>query len=626
MMSIIQQAEAAHRRGELDEAKRLYLLQLQANTQDTDALYGLGTLAMQAGCFVDAVPLLARAIALEPGAAEIAYNYAICLAQIGERETAVHMAKQAGHAGGPDEGFSQAVCQLLLALDVPQAVLWQLDRFPHQALDSHLIQAQALGLLGAWDRAVALLRQLLQMQPTHIAVARELALAAARLRDYDLAIASYEHYLRLVTPSADEYVKFADLLLLAREVDRCAATLQKAGEAGADSADFHLLRARLARLRGDYSLAEKTSEATLERQPDNAQAWSLRLEIAPAAALPELIQRLLRQVKVEALQPYEQQLIDYVQADAYARLGDVAPAFRCYASANARQQASLQKQGAAYAKAAAAAAGARQLHQFRQLAQSAAASADRATPLFILGMPRSGTTLVERMLAQLPMVSAGGENEALGFIVTQYERDMQAGKLPIPEKMASAQWQALAQRYFERTRQYQADTAGQNPRHFITDKMPQNFQHVGMILSLFPEARVLQMRRDPRDVCWSIFTRMFHDGHNYACDLDALAHTYCIASRLMDHWAALAPQRVLDVSYEALVADPLAQGQRITNFCGLPWSEGCLDFHKKISASFTFSELQVREAISPARIGRWQPFEAHLAPLIRALQHYGCLD
>lgn len=160
----------------------------------------------------------------------------------------------------------------------------------------------------------------------------------------------------------------------------------------------------------------------------------------------------------------------------------------------------------------------------------------------------------------------------------------------------------------------------------MTDKMPQNFQHVGMILSTFPAARVIQMRRDPRDVCWSIFTRMFHAGHNYACDFESLAHAYAVSRQLMDHWAALAPDRVLDVSYEALVADPLVQGQRITDFCELPWSARCLDFHKTISTSFTFSELQVREAINEQRIGRWQPFERQLAPLVEALQRYGCLD
>jgi len=94
----------------------------------------------------------------------------------------------------------------------------------------------------------------------------------------------------------------------------------------------------------------------------------------------------------------------------------------------------------------------------------------------------------------------------------------------------------------------------------------------------------------------------------------------------MNHWAALAPDRVMNVSYEALVASPKEVGQQITDFCGLPWSDKCLDFYKKVSTSFTFSELQVREAINEQRIGRWQPFEAYLVPLIEELKRVDCLE
>jgi len=147
-----------------------------------------------------------------------------------------------------------------------------------------------------------------------------------------------------------------------------------------------------------------------------------------------------------------------------------------------------------------------------------------------------------------------------------------------------------------------------------------------MILSLFPNAKVIQMRRDPRDVCWSIFTRMFSESHNYACDFESLAHAYANARRLMDHWALLAPDRVMDVNYELLVANPVEIGQQITAFCGLPWSHDCLNFHKTVSSSFTFSELQVRETISDKRIGRWQPFDAYLSPLFDALERVGCIE
>jgi len=160
---------------------------------------------------------------------------------------------------------------------------------------------------------------------------------------------------------------------------------------------------------------------------------------------------------------------------------------------------------------------------------------------------------------------------------------------------------------------------------FLTDKMPNNYHHVGMILSMFPSAKIIQMRRDPRDVCLSIYTRSFPDGHNYACSFDTLAHAYKLCTELMDHWRRIAPDRVIDIHYERLVEDPLSEGKKITTFCGLEWNDKCLAFHEDITSSFTFSEMQVREAIHDQRIGRWKHVQEYLQPLLEALRREGCL-
>ncbi|MDF1766002.1 MAG: sulfotransferase [Gammaproteobacteria bacterium] len=625
MNSLIQQAEEAHRRGELATAKKLYAKLIDAATGNTDALYGMGTLLMQEGCFAEAGALLADALEREPQAADIAFNYAVCLRGANDLPAAIAMAERAGRAGGTDEGFSQNVSRLLIELNAPHSALAQLGSFPHQHLESQLLQAQALGLLEAWDRSVALLRKLQHALPQNSRVAQELALAAGRLRDYDLAIAAYEQYLSLITPGAVEYVKFADLNLLARKVERCAECLESAASVGADSSEFHLLCAKLARLRGDYASAVAASELSVARQPNNVEAWSVLLEISEDGELGPLLNRLQESIDTATMTAYERQVIEYVRGDACARLGDVNKAFSAYSEANSQQRASMSVSSAEYSIAAHTEQCEELIAQFS--ARHVCASEEgRPTPLFIVGMPRSGTTLVERLLAQLPQVTAGGENDALGFLASKYRNEVAAKLLPPPAEMTQGQWQALAQHYYDKTPQYREASIGHDSSLFVTDKMPQNFHHVGMILSLFPRARIVQLRRDPRDICWSIYTRMFPAGHNYACDFESLAHAVAVAQRLMDHWSTLAPDRVLDVTYESLVADPLQQGQRITNFCGLPWSDDCLNFHKKVSTSFTFSELQVRQAISEKRIGRWQAFETHLAPLVEALARNGCLD
>lgn len=626
MNSLVQQAELAHRQGDLETAQQLYRQQLSVDAQHVDALYGLGTLLMQTEQFDAAESFFSKALALEPDAADIGYNYAICMRNKGDSLAATKLATHAADCAGQDEEFSINVCSLLISLNEPQLALSQLARFPHNSQASYLIRAEAFGLLGAWDQAVALLRQLQQADKNSSQVAQALAIAAGRLRDYNLAISAYSQYLQLITPGITEYVKFADLFLLARKIDQCEIYLGYAKDAGAETAEFHLLQAKLARLKGEYSRAVSSAEAAVAQNSSNAEAWSVLLEIAQIDELPSLVKRIEESLESGDWTVYETQLISYVLADAHARLENNETAFTHYSRANAAQNSHMKALNNRYDSAASDLACESILQQFPSYVRPNFESSGHATPLFIVGMPRSGTTLVERMLAQLPNVEAGGENEALGFLVSQYQKDVAAGRVVSPDRLTHQDWQTLAARYFDTTPLFKEREGGVASGQFITDKMPHNFQHVGMILSLFPDAKVIQMRRDPRDVCWSIFTRMFSESHNYACDFDSLAHAYANARRLMDHWVALAPERVMDVNYESLVANPRETGQRITAFCGLPWNDDCLNFHKTVSSSFTFSELQVRETISDKRIGRWQPFEAYLSPLFDALKRAGCID
>lgn len=133
---------------------------------------------------------------------------------------------------------------------------------------------------------------------------------------------------------------------------------------------------------------------------------------------------------------------------------------------------------------------------------------------------------------------------------------------------------------------------------------------------MFAQARVVQMRRDPRDVCLSIFTRPFYPVHNYACDLRALPDACQQATRLLDHWSTLDTTRVLNVSFEELVRDPVPQSQRLAEFCGLEWSEHCLDFYRSTtSPSFTFSDRQVRSVINDQDVVQWKVFADSLPEL-----------
>jgi hypothetical protein len=188
---------------------------------------------------------------------------------------------------------------------------------------------------------------------------------------------------------------------------------------------------------------------------------------------------------------------------------------------------------------------------------------------------------------------------------------MDHGRSPLPAGLSADHLAQMQTGYWQRTK---------GPRRWLTDKMPHNFRHVGLIALAFPHAPIIYLRRDPRDVCLSIYSRPFPDGHRYACDLSAIAHFHRQSERLMAHWQRIMPHRILQVSYEDLVAEPTRVTQEITEFCGVPWQASCLEFHLQTAGSFTFSELQVREPLNSKGVGRWRNYERHLRPMLEGLQ------
>ena len=609
-------AEAAHQRGDLVAAKQLYGRALEEDEHSADALYGLGTIALQQKDTDNAQELLAKACAIQPEAADIAFNYAVCLDSAGDHDRAVIEALRAAELAANDEYFSNTICQLLLKLDQAKAVLLLKSRHQHHQTSSRILQAKAYGFLGEWDKAVSLLRALSAASRNNPKICRELSIAAGRLRDYPLAIDSYRRYMALISPEAHDYLKLADLYLIARDINNSSEQLLLAASSGATSAEYHVLKARLARLNGDKQLARASSEKALGLQPSNGQAWSVRIETAELEELRNLIERINTGVDYDAISEHHKVLIHYALADAHQRLGEQAAAFAKLKTANALQKSVLHAKQADYNFTQSEHKTDNTIKHFSKIFSQASARPGHPTPIFIVGMPRSGTTLMERLLSQLEDVTAGGENEVMGFLATQYRIDVNKRHSPLPASMTSEQWGEIAQQYYARA---------PVSKQYLVDKLPHNFNHVGMILSLFPGAKVIQMRRDPRDVCLSIYSHSFPDGHNYASDFDSLAHAFKLSRQLMDHWAQLAPDRVLDVNYESLAANPSAEGRKVVEFCGLQWSDRCLEFYKNPGASFTFSEMQVREAISTKRIGRWKEYENELGEMFAALTKHGLL-
>jgi tetratricopeptide (TPR) repeat protein len=224
---------------------------------------------------------------------------------------------------------------------------------------------------------------------------------------------------------------------------------------------------------------------------------------------------------------------------------------------------------------------------------------DTQRPVFIVGMPRSGCTAAEQLLTCHPAVHAGGELLEIGRLMAGLRQGLPAGELyPKRERLDAALCGALADRYLQRMERLSATAAR------VTDRTPNNFQFLGLIAALFPQARVIHCQRNPVDVCFSCYIQDFTE---WTLNLDEVAFFYREYERLMAHWKSVLPLPVLEVSYEELTTDPEAASRRMVSFCGLEWDDRCLNS----SASL--------QAASQSPVGRWRPYAAHMQPLLKAL-------
>jgi tetratricopeptide (TPR) repeat protein len=247
---------------------------------------------------------------------------------------------------------------------------------------------------------------------------------------------------------------------------------------------------------------------------------------------------------------------------------------------------------------------------------------DTSEPIFIIGMPRSGTTVVERIISSHPDVFSAGELQNFGVILKRMSGSQTFSLLDPDTVTRSRQldWRQVGQRYVDSTR----PLTGSKPR-FI-DKLPHNFLYAGFIAKALPKAKIICLRRNPMDTCLSNFRQLFtlsSPYYDYSFDLLNVGRYYVLFDRLMAHWQRVLPGRILEVGYEALVDAQEAGSRKIVEFCDLPWNDACLDFHQNASPVATASAVQVREPMNRRTIDRWRSYEEQLVELQSLLRSEG---
>jgi len=243
---------------------------------------------------------------------------------------------------------------------------------------------------------------------------------------------------------------------------------------------------------------------------------------------------------------------------------------------------------------------------------------DDGSPILVVGLPRSGSTLIEQILASHSMVDGTHELHDLMNVSRRIRERVKVKKnARYPETLldlSPGDWQEIGADYIESTKKYRSGAP------YFIDKNPNNFTYIGLIRLALPNAKIINARRHPLDSCLGSYKQLFARGQPFTYDLYEIGEYYLEYRRIMDHWHEAAPARVLDVQYEEVVADLDGQVRRILEFCDLPFEDECLRFHETRRAVKTASSEQVRQPIYSAALHRWRNYEEHLEPLIEVLE------
>jgi tetratricopeptide (TPR) repeat protein len=366
---------------------------------------------------------------------------------------------------------------------------------------------------------------------------------------------------------------------------------------------------------GEIAAALSTVRKALAINPTSAHAWHTLSGLKTFAADdPDIPPMEAALAAAEARRARDDRIsLSFALGKAWMDLRDADRAFTYLDAANQLRRATFTYDVEAEARAFDDAAKAFTPELMRHLAGAGDPS---ELPIFVVGMPRSGTTLVEQILASHPLVHGAGELKVLEetLIAAAARGDIDPVYPQMAQSLTPASLAKLGRAYVDQV-------AALGPgKERVVDKMPGNFRLAGLIHLMLPNARIIHCRRDPVDTCLSCYAQNFAIGQRFAFELRELGLYYRAYERLMARWRAVLPaDRFLEVTYEEVVDDLEGQARRLIAFCGLPWDEACLKFYETRRPVRTASVSQVRQPIYRSSVARWKPYEHQLAPLIEAL-------
>lgn len=460
----------------------------------------------------------------------------------------------------------------------------------------------ALGLLGRYQEAEEQLRRAVGMRPSYLEGHFNLASVLQSMGMHDEAEKHLRRVLKLKPSHLDARISLGMSFILLGRLPEARDSFEKALKIAPRNVRALSGLGQIEALEGRFAEAESRYRDALEIDPKFANAYSGLASLRKMTRADSAWLKSAEEIAGGQLSPTDEVNIRFAIGKYYDDIGEFAKAFRSFQSGN-----ELHKVRAAPYKHEVHAHFVDDLikvYTREALAGVRAGASDSARPVFVCGMPRSGTSLVEQIIASHPDARGAGELNFWAAVLYKHEEVVRHGLIEEPMR------RRLAESYLRVLAAHSPDAAR------VVDKAPVNSDYLGLIHSVFPNARFIYMQRDPVDTCLSCYFQQFPPTLNYTMDLDDLAHYYREHQRLFAHWRQVLPaETLLEVPYAELTADQERWTRRILEFVGLPWNERCLDFHETVRPVTTASTWQVRQKMYRTSVERWRNYEKFIGPL-----------
>ncbi len=545
----------------------------------------------------------------DPPEFSAAFDRARSLHARGSLQEAEHAYQELATRGEHREAVLRALVELYIEWrrrDDAIATLAALTEEVPDQLYYYGLLANMLDRAGQTEAAIGQYERLLRRQPEMAAAHYNVALLYKKARRYDEALDAYGEAVRLGLDRVEEaWSNMGVLYSERRQADKAAEMYDRALEANPGYVPALFNRGGLHEERGDKGKAIELYRQILEIDPGYSGALA-RLVHADRVTSEDdpLLDSVRRALEAAGDDTEAREELYFALGKALDDLGKYDEAFAAYGRANELGR----RRSPAYDPAATRAAFDRLVDTFdRDWVRSCSTDASEA-PIFICGMFRSGSTLLEQMLAGHPAITAGGELDHLTWLVGRHLS-------PYPERAAAATADTLRPLADSYVSHLQSLFPGSEN---VTDKRPDNFLYLGVVKAMFPSARIVYTRRASIDNCLSIWFQQLGNGLSYATSLEHTAHYYRQHERLMQHWQDCFGENIFTVEYDELVRDPERILRALLKFLGLEWDARCLDFRNADAAVKTASVWQVREAMHTRSSGRWRNYERFLGD-VRAL-------